>query len=141
MQRVCLASALALRPALLLLDEPTSQLDPVAGDELLGVLRRINEEWGTALIVAELRLERCLPAADRVLVLEGGAVACDAAPVDFLEWAERERPALATPAARLFARAGLRPLPVTVRAARDRLRAAALMPEAAATPAPEEPSP
>jgi energy-coupling factor transport system ATP-binding protein len=128
-QRVALAAALAGRPDLLVLDEPTSQLDPVAGDELVWLLRRLNEEWGTAVLLAEHRLERCLPAADRVLVLEDGAVACDAAPAEFLAWAERERPALATPAARLFAQAGLRPLPVTVRAARDRLRAAGLLPE------------
>jgi energy-coupling factor transport system ATP-binding protein len=127
-QRVALASALAGRPELLVLDEPTSQLDPVAGDELVWLLRRLNEEWGTAVLLAEHRLERCLPAADRVLALDDGAIVCDAAPDDFLDWADRERPALATPAARLFARAGLRPLPVTVRAARDRLRAAGLLP-------------
>ena len=69
LQRVALGAALAGRPRLLLLDEPTSQLDPVAGDELLGVLRRINEEWGTAVLLAEHRLERCLPAADRVVAL------------------------------------------------------------------------
>ena len=57
----------------LLLDEPTSQLDPVAGDELLGVLRRLNEEWGTAVVLAEHRLERCLRAADRVIALRDGA--------------------------------------------------------------------
>jgi energy-coupling factor transport system ATP-binding protein len=128
-QRVALAAALAGRPELLVLDEPTSQLDPVAGDELVWLLRRLNEEWGTAVLLAEHRLERCLPAADRVLALDDGAVVCDAAPAEFLAWAERERPALATPAARLFARAGLRPLPVTVRAARDRLRGAGLLPE------------
>jgi energy-coupling factor transporter ATP-binding protein EcfA2 len=133
-QRVALASALAGRPELLVLDEPTSQLDPVAGDELVWLLRRLNEEWGTAVLLAEHRLERCLPAADRVLVLEDGAVACDAAPAEFLDWAERERPALATPTARLFAGAGLRPLPVTVRAARDRLRAAGLMPSSDSAP-------
>jgi energy-coupling factor transport system ATP-binding protein len=127
-QRVALAAALAGRPELLVLDEPTSQLDPVAGDELVWLLRRLNEEWGTAVLLAEHRLERCLPAADRVLVLEDGALACDAPPDEFLDWAERSRPALATPAARLFALAGLRPLPVTVRAARDRLRGAGLMP-------------
>ena len=49
LQRVALGAALAGRPRLLLLDEPTSQLDPVAGDELLGVLRRVNEDWGTAV--------------------------------------------------------------------------------------------
>ena len=60
LQRVALGAALAGRPRLALLDEPTSQLDPVAGDELLGVLRRLNEEWGTAVVLAEHRLERCL---------------------------------------------------------------------------------
>ena len=67
-------------PTLLLLDEPTSQLDPVAGDELVWLLRRLNEDWGTAVVVAEHRLERCLPAADRVIALVDGRVACDAAP-------------------------------------------------------------
>ena len=62
LQRVALGAALAGRPQIVLLDEPTAQLDPVAGDELLGVLRRINEEWGTAVLLAEHRLERCLSA-------------------------------------------------------------------------------
>ena len=74
-------------PSLLLLDEPTSQLDPVAGDELVWLLRRLNEDWGTAVVVAEHRLERCLPAADRVIALVDGRVACDAPPREFLDWA------------------------------------------------------
>ena len=138
LQRVALAAALAGSPSLLVLDEPTSQLDPVAGVELVWLLRRLNEEWGVAVLLAEHRLERCLPAADRVLVMEGGAVVRDAPPAAFLEWAAAERPALATPAARLFAHAGLKPLPVTVREARDRLRGAGLLP-AASHPATEEP--
>ena len=73
LQRVAIASALVGRPRLLLLDEPTSQLDPVAGDELVWLLRRINEEWGTAVVLAEHRLERCLPAADRVVAIDSGA--------------------------------------------------------------------
>ena len=60
LQRVALGAALAGRPRLVLLDEPTSQLDPVAGDELVWLLRRLNEEWGTAVVLAEHRLERCL---------------------------------------------------------------------------------
>jgi energy-coupling factor transport system ATP-binding protein len=130
LQRVALGAALAGRPRLLVLDEPTSQLDPVAGDELLSLLRRLNEEWGTAIVLAEHRLERCLSAADRVIAIEAGAVACDAAPAGFLEWAHRERPALETPAAALIA--GLRlnaPPPSGVKQARAALRSAGLLPE------------
>jgi energy-coupling factor transport system ATP-binding protein len=117
LQRVALAASLAGRPRLLLLDEPTSQLDPVAGDELLGVLRRLNEEWGTAIVLAEHRLERCLPAADRVVELADGRVVADETP---RAWLARTR---ATPAARMFALAGLEGAPVTVKEARRDLAA------------------
>jgi len=123
LQRVALGAALVGRPRLALLDEPTSQLDPVAGDELLGVLRRLNEEWGTAVILAEHRLERCLSAADRVVALRDGAVACDADPRGFLTWAGEHAPELQTPGARLFALAGRRPPPVSVKEARRALAA------------------
>jgi energy-coupling factor transport system ATP-binding protein len=131
LQRVAIAAALVHRPALLVLDEPTSQLDPVAGDELIWLLRRLNEEWGTAVVIAEHRIDRCLPAADRVVALAGGAVVCDAAPREFLGWAVDDGGNLATPVARLFSLAGLRPLPTSVKEARDGLRAAGLMPGAA----------
>ncbi|MBX5469625.1 MAG: ATP-binding cassette domain-containing protein [Thermoleophilaceae bacterium] len=128
LQRVALAAAVAHRPSLLLLDEPTSQLDPVAGDELLWLLRRLNEDFATTVVIAEHRLERCLSAADRVIALDRGRLACDAAPEDFLAWAVEERPALATPAARMFSLAGLRPLPASVKQARSRLEGAGLAP-------------
>ena len=130
LQRVALAAALAHRPGLLVLVEPNSQLDPVAGDELVWLLRRLNEEWGTAVLLAEHRLERCIPAADRVIALEDGRVAFNGAPAEFLDWAVEADPALATPAATLFSLAGLRPLPVTVKQARDQLNGS--------TPAPLE---
>ena len=122
LQRVAIASALVGRPRLLLLDEPTSQLDPVAGDELVWLLRRINEEWGTAVVLAEHRLERCLPAADRVLAIEDGLVACDDDPAGFLRWDGDRGGALSTPAARLFAEVGLSPPPTSVKQARETLR-------------------
>jgi energy-coupling factor transport system ATP-binding protein len=128
LQRVALAAALVHRPALLVLDEPMSQLDPVAGEELVWLLRRLNEEWGTAVLLAEHRLERCLPAADRVLAIDGGRIDWDDSPAGFLEWAARERPGLATPGARLFSLAGLKPLPASVKDARAGLRAAGLLP-------------
>jgi energy-coupling factor transport system ATP-binding protein len=122
LQRVALAAALVTRPRLVLLDEPTSQLDPVAGDELIWLLRRLNEEWGVSVLLAEHRLERCLAAADRVIAMDAGAVAFDGAPREFLAWAQRADAALETPAARLFSLAGIEPLPVGVRDARDLLR-------------------
>ena len=122
LQRVAIAAAMVHAPRLLLLDEPTSQLDPVAGDELIWLLRRLNEDWGTAVVIAEHRLERCLPAADRVLALVDGTLACDAPPAAFLSWATDAVPALATPAARMFSLAGLGPLPVTVKEAAATIR-------------------
>ena len=118
LQRVALAAALVTRPGLILLDEPTSQLDPVAGDELIWLLRRLNEEWGVSVVMAEHRLERCLGAADRVVAMEAGSIAFDGRPEAFLEFALSVEPALATPAARMFAEAGLPSLPVGVRQAR-----------------------
>ena len=121
LQRVALGAALAARPPLVLLDEPSSQLDPVAADELTWLLRRLNEEWGTAVVLVEHRLERCLAHADRAVVLEAGRLAFDGPPREMLEWAAREEPALQTPAARLFERAGLVPAPAGVRDARATL--------------------
>jgi len=122
LQRVALAAALVTRPRLILLDEPTSQLDPVAGDELIWLLRRLNEEWGVAVLLAEHRLERCLAAADRVVAMEGGGIAFVGDPSNFLRWSHENEAALSTPAARLFSFAGLTPLPVGVRDARQTLR-------------------
>jgi len=140
LQRVALGAALAGRPRVVLLDEPTSQLDPVAGDELVWLLRRLNEEWGTAVVLAEHRLERCLAHADRVVVLEDGAIACDAPPSEALAWAAERAPALQTPAARLFARAGLRPPPASVRDARATLRGHGLIDDVAPTVPPAAPT-
>ncbi|MGH2955110.1 MAG: ABC transporter ATP-binding protein [Solirubrobacterales bacterium] len=123
LQRVALAAALVLRPRLVLLDEPTSQLDPVAGDELVGLLRRLNEEWGMTVLLAEHRLERCLASADRVIALDAGAIAYDGPPRGFADWGLASDRALTTPAARLFDLAGLRPLPVSAKDARRTLRA------------------
>ena len=111
LQRVALAAALVTRPRLVLLDEPTSQLDPVAGDELIWLLRRLNEEWGVAVLLAEHRLERCLAAADRVIAMDSGALSFDGLPRDFLAWSHDADQALTTPAARLFSSPASTPCP------------------------------
>jgi energy-coupling factor transport system ATP-binding protein len=129
-QRVALGAALAGRPRVVLLDEPTSQLDPVAGDELIGLLRRLNQEWDTTIVLCEHRLERCLNAADRVIAMHDGEVAHDGDPADFLRWAAREAPALQTPGAKLFSLSGLQAAPVGVKQARATLRREGLLPSA-----------
>lgn len=123
LQRVALGAALVTGPPLLLLDEPTSQLDPVAGDELIALLRRLNEEWGVTVLLGEHRLERCLAAADRVVALDRGAVLYDGGPAGFGRAALASAPELATPVTRLFDLAGIDAFPVTVKEARARLGA------------------
>jgi energy-coupling factor transport system ATP-binding protein len=131
LQRVALGAALAGRPQLILLDEPTSQLDPVAGDELIALLRRLNEDFDAAIVIAEHRLERCLGFADRAIAMRGGRVVCDRAPAEFLAWACEAAPELATPGARLLSGLGLPPA-AGVKAARSALRARGLLPNAGA---------
>jgi energy-coupling factor transporter ATP-binding protein EcfA2 len=127
-QRVALGAALAGRPKVVLLDEPTSQLDPVAADELVGLLWRLNQEWETTIVLAEHRLERCLAVADRVIAMHAGGIAHDGSPSSFLEWSAPHAPALQTPGARLFSLAGLSPAPVGVKQARAILRRHGLLP-------------
>ena len=93
----------------------------MAGDELIWLLRRLNEEWGVAVLLAEHRLERCLAAADRVIAMDSGALSFDGPPRDFLAWSHEADQALTTPAARLFSLAGIDRLPVGVRDARQML--------------------
>ncbi len=128
-QRVALGAALAGRPRVVLLDEPTSQLDPVAGEELIGLLRRLNQEWEVTILLAEHRLERCLTVADRVLAMRDGRIAHDGDPDSFLRWAGERAPELQTPGARMFALAGLEEAPVGVKQARMALRRRGLLPQ------------
>jgi energy-coupling factor transport system ATP-binding protein len=95
LQRVCLASALALRPRLLLLDEPTSQLDPEAAESFL---RLVGSLAGTT-ILSEQRTGRALALADRVLFLEGGRILADAVHHDGLAWLAEHRARYLPPAA------------------------------------------
>ena len=73
-QLLNLASIMAMQPTVLILDEPTSQLDPIAAADFLNTVRKINLELGTTVIITEHRLEDIFHAADRVVVMEKGSI-------------------------------------------------------------------
>lgn len=79
-QLLCLASVLTGSPELLLLDEPTSQLDPIAASDFISTIRRINRELGITVLIAEHRMEEVLPLADRVIILNERKVVFDGDP-------------------------------------------------------------
>ncbi len=74
------ASIMAMQPEVLILDEPTSQLDPIAASDFLNTVRKINTELGTTVIITEHRLEDIF--ADRAVVMDGGKIIADGAPAN-----------------------------------------------------------
>ncbi len=79
-QLLNLASVMTIQPDVLVLDEPTSQLDPIASSEFLSFLKKINSELGTAIILTEHRLDEAFPMANRVAVMESGSIICCGTP-------------------------------------------------------------
>ncbi len=81
-QLLNLASIMAMQPSVLILDEPTSQLDPIAAADFLAAVGKINRELGTTVIMTEHRLEEVLPMSDRILVMDAGKLICEGAAQD-----------------------------------------------------------
>lgn len=82
-QRVAIASVLAMKPLLVVLDEPTASLDPRCTREVLEVLNRLRREQPLSIIVVEHRLEKLLPITDRLVTMEKGKITADRAPGDY----------------------------------------------------------
>ncbi|MBS7527668.1 ATP-binding cassette domain-containing protein [Fusibacter paucivorans] len=76
-QLLNLASIMVMHPSVLILDEPTSQLDPIAASDFLATVGKINRELGTTIMMTEHRLEEVFPMADRVMVMDGGRLIAD----------------------------------------------------------------
>lgn len=121
-QLLNLAAAMVVRPQVLVLDEPTAQLDPIAAADFVATVRKLNLELGTTVVMTEHRLEEVYPLADRVVVMDGGAVAASGTPHEVaLELHRTANPLeLALPAAaRVFlGSGGLGPCPLSVREGR-----------------------
>ena len=141
-QLLNLASVMAMQPEILILDEPTSQLDPIAAADFLNTLKKINRELGTTILITEHRTEEVFPAADRVIVMEDGHITADGSPKavagQLHQSGGRMFPALPAPV-RIFYGAGAEgSCPLTVREGRRWLaeqlpgapKAAACPPEA-----------
>lgn len=114
-QRCAIAGALAAAPAVLVLDEPTSQLDPQGADDVLAAMTRLNADLGTTIVLAEHRLERAAPLADRAVQVVGGTIASTGSPGAVLAGYDG-----APPVTHLGRLLGWDPLPLTVRDARAR---------------------
>ena len=121
-QLLSLASVMVMQPRVLILDEPTSQLDPIAASDYLQTLGRINRELGTTVLLTEHRLEEALPLATHAAVMDGGRLLCTGAPAEVggLLRQEGHRMFLAMPSAmRIWASVQSdAPCPVTVREGR-----------------------
>ncbi len=122
-QKVALGSILAMQPEVLILDEPTSQLDPIAGEDILTMVRRLNEENGITVILTEQRLERCYHLADRIIVMDHGKVVMDHRCKEHVaRWAKAENNRFLPPVVRLFSDLGTMTIPSTVKEGRALLR-------------------
>lgn len=110
-QRVVIAAALALRPAILVLDEPTSQLDPQSAEDVLNALVRLNSDLGLTIVLAEHRLERVLPFVDQLVYLPGN----DAPPLRGDPRTLLAQIDLAPPLVQVGKRLGWSPLPLTIK--------------------------
>jgi energy-coupling factor transport system ATP-binding protein len=116
-QRVAIGSVLTTHPRLLVLDEPTSALDPTAAEDVLATLTRLVHDLGVSVLLAEHRLERVVPFADRMVLMTGAGEVQVGEPADLLA-----RSPVVPPIVELGRAAGWSPLPLTVREARRAAR-------------------
>ncbi|MGA7669855.1 MAG: ATP-binding cassette domain-containing protein [Nitrolancea sp.] len=114
-QRVVIAAAMAMRPSVLVLDEPASQLDPISSDEIFSILTRLNRDLGMAVVLGEHRLERLLGVADSLLILSRCGAVKTAGPVRHAVGELEHLP----PLQEALHRIGVRPFPLSIRDARN----------------------
>ena len=122
-QLLNLASIMAMQPEVLILDEPTSQLDPIAASDFLNTLRKINTELGTTVVITEHRIEDIFPYADRVILMDGGRVLADDTPRSAARqlWSRGSEmfAAMPTPTRVFYGTGGTGECPLTVREGRS----------------------
>lgn len=144
-QLVNLAAIMAMQPEILILDEPTSQLDPIAAADFLNTLKKINRELGTTILITEHRTEDIFPAADRVIVMEQGRITADGDPRtvarQLYESGSQMFPALPAPVRIFYGADAQGTCPLTVREGRNWLTRQFPTPPRISAPEAEAPFP
>lgn len=122
-QLLALASVMVMQPSVLILDEPTAQLDPIAASEFLAAVGKINRELGVTVLITEHRLEEVFPFCSRVFVLDKGQLLCGGTPREVSEFLRKDKHDMfaAMPAPmRIWAKTkSTLPCPLTVREGRE----------------------
>jgi len=122
-QLLCLASVMVMHPDVLILDEPTSQLDPIAAAEFIHTLKKLNRDFSLTVLIAEHRLEELVPICDRLIVLEKGGLLGSDAPLSLMpSIAQRPQLLASMPSAvRIACALGQKRYPLSVRQGREML--------------------
>ncbi|WP_160719006.1 ABC transporter ATP-binding protein [Bacillus sp. USDA818B3_A] len=120
-QQMNLASVLLMQPTILLLDEPTAQLDPVSTREFMDMLKRLNEEFGMTIIMAEHRLEEVFTMADQIIMIDKGQIEISGEPKEVLPklWNTPYKAYVPTIPSLFLRNAGEGSVPLTVKEGRD----------------------
>ena len=129
-QLLTLAAQCAVHPRLLILDEPTSQLDPISAEKLLGVLRKLSDEFSLTVFISEQRLQNVIPLADRLICVEKGRIIFNDRPKKLSSFSPKSEFLLSAmpPQTRICLSLGAETAPLTIREGRAFL--ASLVPEA-----------
>ena len=120
-QLMNLASVMAMSPDVIILDEPTSQLDPITANDFITTLKKINDELGLTVIIIEHRLQEVFPIADKVAVMEDGKVICYDTPRNVCEKLSNHHMSQGFPSAvRIWQKSGSKgECPLTVKEGRN----------------------
>ena len=123
-QLINLAAVMVTEPKLLILDEPTAQLDPITATDLINTVKKLNRDLSLTVIIAEHRLEEVIPLCDKLLVIENGAVAAFGTPRDVLRtlYSHKDIMCGMPAAARISAMLGEPECALTVREGRELVR-------------------
>ena len=119
-QRIAIASVIAMDPDIMLFDEPTSQLDPIASEEVLAFIKRLNRDTGKTVVLVEQRLDRCFDMVDRIIFMEDGRIVGEGTPNKIPETIDKRYflPSITY----LFKKAGCENPPVNVKQGRELIK-------------------